>query len=52
LKIYHQEADRPAHRPDDINVYACNSLGKIYLEGKYVPRDFKKVFFFTKKNKN
>ena len=46
LKIYHQEADKPCHKPSDINVCACNSLGKIYLEGKFVPKDLKKVQLF------
>lgn len=45
LKIYHQEADKPCHKPSDINVCACNSLGKIYLEGKFVPKDLKKVTY-------
>lgn len=43
LKIYHQEADKNIQKSSEINVCACNSLGKIYLEGKFVPKDLKKV---------
>ena len=47
MKIYHQEADKQVHKANEINVGACNSLGKIYLDGKYVPRDLKKVGVFV-----
>lgn len=50
MKTYHQEADKPIHNPHEINIVACNSLGKIYLEGKFVPRDLKKALHYFEKS--
>lgn len=46
LKIYDEEAGRG-------NIFAMNSLGTIYEEGKYVPKNLKKsIDYFLKSASN